>query len=105
MEVKSNNMVNEPSAPYGTSPIYTIPQGGLFNMLSTISIDDIPLAVKYLADKLVRAQAAGDVKQTIHTWDNYQLSDEVRAMAPLERKNVYGNYDEELASILEEKYR
>ena len=104
MEDNSNNMVNEPSAPYGTSPA-TIPQGGLLSMLSTISIDDIPLAVKYLADKLVRAQAADVVKQTIHTWDSYQLSDEVRAMAPLERKNVYGNYDEELTSVLEEKYR
>ena len=40
-----------------------------------------------------------------HSWDNYQLSAEVIAMAPQKRKKVYGDYDAELTSILEEKYR
>lgn len=38
-------------------------------------------------------------------WNNYQLSPEVIAMAPSERKEVYGDYDEKLTEILEEKYR
>ena len=39
-----------------------------------------------------------------HIWDNYQLSAEVVAMAPVKRKAIYGDYDSELTEILEEKY-
>ena len=38
-----------------------------------------------------------------NAWDNYQLSAEVIAMAPQKRKKVYGDYDAELMSVLEEK--
>lgn len=38
-------------------------------------------------------------------WDNYQLSPEVIAMAPSERKEVYGDYGANVTEILEEKYR
>ena len=41
----------------------------------------------------------------IHSWDNYQLSEEVISMAPKKRKKVYGDYNTELTLILEEKYK
>ena len=37
-------------------------------------------------------------------WHDYQLSAEVIAMAPAQHKNIYGDYKEELAEQLEEKY-
>ena len=63
------------------------------------------MAVKYLVDKLavIRKQDADD--SSSHIWDGYQLSPEVKAMAPAERKSIYGDYDGELIDILEEKYR
>ena len=33
-----------------------------------------------------------------HSWDNYQLSEEVISMAPKKRKKVYGDYNTELTS-------
>ena len=39
-----------------------------------------------------------------HSWDNYQLSEEVISMAPKKRKKVYRDYNTELTLILEEKY-
>ena len=30
---------------------------------------------------------------TPHSWDNYELSPEILAMAPKERHNVYGDYE------------
>ena len=38
-------------------------------------------------------------------WMDYQLSPEILDMAPRERKPIYGDYKEELATILEEEYR
>ena len=38
-------------------------------------------------------------------WMDYQLSPEILAMAPRDRKPIYGDYKEELATILEEEYR
>ena len=38
-------------------------------------------------------------------WADYQLSPEIIGMAPRERKPIYGDYKEELATILEEEYR
>lgn len=40
-----------------------------------------------------------------HSWDNYELSPEILAMAPKKRRNVYGDYKSELTELLEEKYR
>lgn len=77
----------------------------LFSMLSTISIDDIPVAVKYLVDKLATAKKKKATTQSTHTWDNYKLSKEVISMAPAERKEIYGDYKSELTDILEEKYK
>ena len=38
-------------------------------------------------------------------WADYQLSPEILGMAPRERKPIYDDYKEELATILEEEYR
>ena len=77
----------------------------LFSMLSSISIDDIPAAVKFLVDKLATAKKKRATTQSTHTWDNYKLSKEVISMAPAERKEIYGDYKSELTDILEEKYK
>lgn len=92
--------------PYGTTPVYTVPnKNGLFTMLSSVSLDDIPVAIKYLVDKLASFQVSSESTSAVHSWDNYELSDEVKAMAPPVRKKVYSNYDDVLQEILEEKYR
>ena len=43
--------------------------------------------------------------ETIHIWDNYQLSPEAISMAPAERKDIYSDYKSRLVDILEEKYK
>lgn len=45
------------------------------------------------------------VPPTPHSWDNYELSPEILAMAPKKRHNVYGDYKAELSNILDEKYK
>jgi len=42
---------------------------------------------------------------TSHSWDNYELSPEILAIAPKKRRGVYEDYKAELSDILEEKYR
>ena len=74
-------------------------------MLSSIRIEDIPLAVRYLVDKLAGVKKKEDAAVISHSWDNYQLSEEVISMAPKKRKKVYGDYNTELTLILEEKYK
>ena len=106
MEDKTKDVVNEPLVPYGSTPVYTVPnKNGLFTMLSSVSLDDIPVAIKYLVDKLASFHVSSESTPAVHSWDNYELSDEVKAMAPPVRKKVYGNYDDVLQEILEEKYR
>ena len=104
MEGKKTHVVNEPVLAPNTS--YTIPRNGLLSMLSSVSIEDIPMAVKYLVDKLaaIRKQEVVDASSS-HVWDDYQLSAEVIAMAPAKRKSIYGDYDAELIDVLEEKYK
>ena len=41
---------------------------------------------------------------TPHSWDDYELSPEILAMAPKTRRSIYGDYKAELSSILKEKY-
>ena len=41
----------------------------------------------------------------VHVWDDYHLSAEVVAMAPAQRKSIYGDYKEKFSELLEEKYR
>lgn len=55
---------------------------------------------------LIRMSVASqnNVQRKPHSWDNYELSQEMLAMMP-QRRNVYSDYKEELTEILEEKYR
>ena len=107
MEKESPNMLNEPmmTPSLQADSSFDSPNNNLFSMLSSISIDDIPVAVKYLADKLATAKKKKTVAQSTHIWDNYKLSAEIISMAPAERKDIYGNYKSDLADILEEKYK
>ena len=58
------------------------------------------------AGKVHHVARKNDVSDnTAHIWDGYQLSAEVIAMAPGQRKSIYGDYKEEIAELLEEKYR
>lgn len=105
MEGKNTDIVSEPVvAPSIMDSAYTIPRDGLLSMLSTVRIEDIPIAIKYLVDKLANIRKKETVDMSAHIWDNYQLSAEVVAMAPVKRKAIYGDYDSELTEILEEKY-
>ena len=51
------------------------------------------------------AQYARKIRTKSATNADYQLSPEILGMAPRERKPIYGDYKEELATILEEEYR
>ena len=54
---------------------------------------------------LVRFTQENGEPQRTHSWSNYQLSPEIQAMAPRERKPIYEDDKEQLVTILEEKYR
>ena len=98
MEGNKADIVSEPVLAPDTS--YTIPRNGLLSMLSSVSIEDIPMAIKYLVDKLATVRKHEAVDTSSHVWDDYQLSAEVIAMAPAKRKNIYGDYADELIDVL-----
>ena len=107
MENDHSDIVNEPiiAPTVQESSSYVVPRKRVLSMLASISIEDIPMAVKYLVDKLAKAQKQKTISQSTHIWDNYQLSSKVISMAPSKRKEIYGNYDVELTDVLEEKYK
>lgn len=100
-----SDMASEPTTDYSVSQDNPIVGKDLLDLLSKVRLEDIPLAVKFLVDKLAwsRQKKANDSKA--HKWDDYQLSAEVKAMAPSKRKSVYGDYDTELTALMEEKYK
>ena len=102
MEDNKSTIVGEPAAYDSTS--YVMPRNSLISMLSSVGIDDIPMAIRYLVDKLAAAQKKETEDKSVHIWDNYELSPEIIAMAPVKRKNIYGDYDAELTEILEESH-
>ncbi len=83
---------------------YNITRNNLYEMLSSVDIEDIPSAVKFLVDKLAVTKKESKTMVS-HKWDDYKLSPEVIAMAPPVRKKLYGDYDAILTEILEEKYK
>ena len=97
--------VSEPITALPESSTYTMSRNSLLSMLSTVRVEDIPMAIKYLVDKLSSARKKEVPDNTAHIWDGYQLSAEVIAMAPDQRKSIYGDYKEEISELLEEKYR
>jgi len=97
--------VSEPITALPESSTYTMSRNSLLSMLSTVRVEDIPMAIKYLVDKLSSARKNDVSDNTAHIWDGYQLSAEVIAMAPDQRKSIYGDYKEEISELLEEKYR
>jgi len=98
-------MASEPIVTFSENTTYFIPRSSLLSMLSKVSIDDIPMAIKFLVDKLSSVRKKEDTEIVAHIWDNYQLSPEVIAMSPPQRKNIYGDYKELLEEQLDEKYR
>ena len=105
LESDSPSMASEPIAVYTDNSAYTMSRSSLLSMLSKVSIDDIPMAIKYLVDKLSSARKKEETDSIAHVWDNYQLSAEVIAMSPAKRKSIYGDYKEIIADLLEEKYK
>ena len=83
MEDNKSTLVSEPAAYDSTS--YVMPRSSLISMLSSVGIDDIPMAIRYLVDKLAAAQKKETVDQSAHIWDNYELYAEIIAMAPAKR--------------------
>lgn len=77
----------------------------LQELLSKISIEDIPYAVKYLVDKLAFIKKKSSTETATHKWDNYQFSDQLIAMTPKNRQQMTGDYKTELSQILEKKYK
>ena len=87
----------------------------------SISIDDAvmeevrphfhnELAVQEWLEQQVRELLTQFVRENIvqhhqPVWTNYKLSPEIETLAPRERKPVYGDYKEQLTSVLEEKYQ
>lgn len=104
MDDKSD-MTSEPATNYSKLPEYPLEGNDLLNLLSKVRLEDIPLAVKYLVDKLAQSRQEKSEVSKSNKWDNYQLSAEVKAMAPSKRKSVYGDYDAELTALMEEKYK
>ena len=102
MEDNNLTTVSESTAYESTS--YVMPRNSLISILSTVGIEDIPVAIRYLVDKLAATKKKETVDKSSHIWDNYELSAEIIAMAPAKRKSIYGDYDAELTEILEEKY-
>ena len=94
LESDSPSMASEPIAVYTDNSAYTMSRSSLLSMLSKVSIDDIPMAIKYLVDKLSSARKKEETDSIAHVWDNYQLSAEVIAMSPANRKSIYGDYKE-----------
>lgn len=103
MEENKSTIVSEPAAAYDTTS-YVMPRSSLISMLSSVGIEDIPMAIRYLVDKLAAAQRKETADKSAHIWDNYELSAEIIAMAPAKRKSIFGDYEAELTEILEEKY-
>ena len=104
MEDNKSMIVGEPTAAAYDSTSYVMPRSSLISMLSSVGIEDIPMAIRYLVDKLAAARKKEIVDKSSHIWDNYELSAEIIAMAPTKRKSIFGDYEAELTEILEEKY-
>lgn len=86
MEDNKSTIVSEPSAAYDSTS-YVMPRSSLISMLSSVGIEDIPMAIRYLVDKLAAAQRKETVDKSVHIWDDYELSAEIIAMAPAKRKS------------------
>lgn len=105
METNDNNKVRDAASISYSNPSTFLRGENLYNTLSKVSIQDIPSAIKFLVDKLALTHHT-EVEESIpHVWDKYQLSSEVKAMAPEQRKNIYGDYDEMITSIMEEEHK
>jgi len=58
--------------------------------------------VQIIVSQFARESKVQSPKQT---WADYKLSPEIEAMAPRERKPIYGEYKEQYATILAEEYQ
>lgn len=107
MEQINDNFASEPVAVRYDSSIVSLPQDNLFSVLSQVSDSDIPVAIKYLVDKLAKKNRTVSTVQSVqrHVWEDYKLSPEVLSLIPKERKTLPDNYKSLLSDILEEKYK
>lgn len=80
-------------------------RNGLAEILSSLPLEDMRWAVEYLTGKIKSAYAIPASIEKSRGWQKHQISPEVMAMTFHKRKNVSGNYKEELTNALEEKYQ
>lgn len=78
---------------------------GLSELLSALPHEDMKWAVEYLQDKIRTASAASGTTKHYKSWHDHMVSEEVMSMTFRNRKEVSGNYKEELTKALEEKYK
>lgn len=82
----------------------------LLNMAQLNMNSDVEIAewVQQQIDAILIKMAFGyeiGAHTTPHSWDNYELSPEILAIAPQRRDIAYGDYKAELTEILEKKYK
>lgn len=104
---ENDHVVNDPI----TFPLHqdkSHPFGGnqLIHVLENIGIQDIPKAIQFLENRLIVHQKKENLIPTQkHSWDTYELSQEILNMAPQVRKDIYGDYKTMMQNILTEKYQ
>ncbi len=77
----------------------------LTSVLTEVSREDIPWAIRFLVDKLVDEKPRNAEATESHVWDSYQLSPEILAMMPPVRQRMAREYKESLTNIVEKKYK
>lgn len=82
----------------------TLQRNGLSEILSTLSLEDMKWAVDYLKAKIKAVRPAATAADHTQDWRAHNVSPEVMRMTFRNRKNVSGNYKEDIAKALEEKY-
>ena len=107
MEQVNDNFANEPIAVRYDNSMMTLSRDSLFAVLSQVSEGDIPIAIKYLVDKLAKMNKTVSTVRNVqsHVWDDYKLSSEVLSLMPKERKALPDHYKSLLSDILDEKYK
>lgn len=103
---ENDHIASEPiSAPYPSPNPFQLSGDKLLSVLESVGIQDIPIAIKYLANRLITSQHHDQATHKKHSWDSYKLSEEVLEMSPKERKDIYGDYKSMMESIMQEEYK
>ena len=104
---ENDHVVNDPiTFPLHQNKPHQYRGSQLIHVLENIGIQDIPKAIQFLANRLIVHQKKENIiPDQKHSWDTYELSQEILNMAPKERKEIYGNYKTMMEDILQDKYQ